>query len=205
MTHWLDEAEGRSTSKKSQGRSAGFLDRKMRVKKNLDKNKDKFDQFVSKLNELIDRANRLPLEQKDPYGHIDVKYKETKLENRMYVFRSSRRYQKQLPKKIIQRLFDLSIFRLFKPSHFKHIRVIYLTVSSKIGQVGFEIKEEVQLKQREIVDKELVKEKIKYRDKNRIHDYFNYQIDKLDENLAIQILDYLAFKIDARGLGFVGK
>ncbi len=205
MTHWLDEAESRSSSKKSRGRSAGFLDRKMRVKKNLDKNKEQYDQFIDKLKKLIDRANQLPLEQKEPYGHIDVKFKDTKLGNKMYVFRSSRRYQRQLPKKIVKRLLELSVFKLFRPSHFKHIRVIYLTLSSKIDQVGFELKEEVQLKQRVVVDKEIAKDKVKYYDKNRIHDYFNSEISGLNEDLALQILDYLAFKIDARGLGFVGK
>ncbi len=204
MAHWLSEAEQEIQRTTGRGKSAGFLDRKMRVHKNFDKNKAKYSKFIDTLNDYIKRANSLPLEKKVPFGNIDSKFKETKLRNHLYVYKSSRRYQRKLITKFWERLMDLAFFSLFKPSHFKHIRVMYVTVSSKMDQVGFEIREESQLKQREVVDRELAIQR-KYLDRNRFHEYINLEMDELSQELALQILDWLAFKEDLASLEMIKK
>ncbi len=205
MPHWLEAAESELKGKESKNRSAGFLDRKLRIQKNLKKNKAKYYAFINKLNDLIDRANSLPVDKKQPFGHIDKVYKNNKLENHMFSYKSNRRFEKQLPSKIMERLAEFAILTLFKPSHFKHSRKLYITVSSKIDQIGLEVKEQSMLKQRIIVDKELVDKKNEYKDRDRFHRYFNWNINEVDEEFALKILDWLAFKSNLDDLPFIIK
>jgi len=202
QNHWLFDAEQDQQKKKSYTESAGFLDRKMRIKKNYEANKDDYESFIELLSGLIDRVNSLPLDKREPFGHIDTIVKETKLENRTINYRTSQRFEKLLTSKMFDRLLNFDLLNLNKPSNFKHIRTLYVSVSSKMGMIGLELKEEVQLKQKVVVDEDLVEEKDFFKDKNRLHDYFNWEIDKLDQKFALKIIDWLAFKCESKDLPF---
>lgn len=195
MSHWLEEAEKGTATGKRSGHSAGFLDRKHHIEKNYKENKEAYKAFITELKKLRNRINALPLEKKVPFGNIDIKYKESKLGNQRYILRSSKRFEKKL--------FRGSIFDIFKPRHFKHMRMLTITLSSQMGKIGLDIKEETMLKERIVVDKDLVKEKKKYTDKNRYHNYFNWEVDKLDNKFAMVIMDWLAYKIELNELPFV--
>ena len=204
MTNWLEEAEQESFRKtEKKRRDAGFLDRKMRIEENYKNNKNEYNSFIKTLNELIGRVNRLPLKQKQPFGNINLKVKDSKFNNQLNIYSSSKRYEKQVLKKTFYRLLEGAFTRLFVPSHFKHVRVVYVSVSSQSGKIGLEVKETSMLKSKVIVDKELVKKHDKYSDKNRFHEYFHYDIDKLNKEFAMQIVDWLAFKKELKDLQFI--
>lgn len=202
QSHWLFDAEQELQQKKSYTESAGFLDRKLRISKNYAENKEKYEEFIAMLNSFIDRVNKLPMEKREQFGHIDSLEKKTKLENRTVNYRSSHRFERMLASKVLDRLVNLDIVNVNKPSNFKHIRILYVSVSSKMGMIGLEMKEEVQLKQKVVVDDNLVEEKNFFKDKNRIHNYFNWDIDKLDQSFALKIIDWLAFKSESKDLPF---
>lgn len=205
MNNWLEDAEQESFGKKNpKKRDAGFLDRKLRIEKNFEANKKEYYEFIRTLNELIERVNRLPIKKKQPFGNINLKFKNSKLKNQLNIYSSSKRYEKQILKKSFFRLLEGAFTRLFVPSHIKHIRVVYISVSSQKGKIGLELKENALLKSKVIVDKELVKRRDKYTDPNRFHEYFRYDIDKLNKDLAMQIIDWLAFKIELNEFPFTG-
>jgi hypothetical protein len=195
MTHWLEEAENRSKESGSKARSAGFLDRQMMIKKNYAENKEKYDAFVKVLNDLIDRVNALPLEKKEPFGYIDANFKNSRLENRNYIFKSNRRFMRTH--------LLAAIWNRFKPKHMKHVRILSLTVSSQMGKVGMDVRDESLLKKKIIVDADLVKKDKKYYDSNRYHEYLNWDINELNNDLALKIIDWLSHKIEASDLPFV--
>lgn len=198
MINWLEEAEQELEKKKgSKKNSARILDKKFRIQENYKKNKDKYDGFIAKLNELVDRVNNLPIEKKQPFGHINSKEKKSRLNNHLNYFSSSNR---------IEKLRFKGFLKLFKLSHYKNVRVIYFSVSRHIDIVGIEIKERSLLKERmrtnsKTDDKKGVKDS-KHKDQDRIHFKFAWDMNKLDEELAIQVISWLAFKEDIRNLPF---
>ena len=172
MTNWLEQAEQESFgNKEKKRRDAGFLDKKLRIKKNYETHKDEYNNFIKTMNELVGRVNRLPLKKKQPFGNINLKFKESKFNNKLNIYSSSKRYKKQILQKSFYRLLEGSFTRLFVPSHFKHIRVVYVSVSSQDGKIGLEVKENALLKSKVVVDKDLVKRRTKYKDRNRFHEY----------------------------------
>ena len=199
MINWLEEAENGLKKKKSpKGSTARILDKKFRIQKNYEKNKDKYDSYIAKLNELVDRVNDLPIEKKQPFGYINSKEKKSRLNNHLYYFSSSKRIEKMKYR---------GILKFFKLSHYKNVRVIYFSVSRHIDIVGIEIKERSLLKERikaisKTDDKKGVKGS-KHKDQDRIHFKFAWDMNKLDEELAIQVISWLAFKEDIRNLPFV--
>ena len=85
----------------------------------------------------------------------------------------------------------------------KHVRVMLITVSSQFGKIGLDVRDEALLKEKIIVDKDLVKAKKKFKDEDRYHEYLNWDIKDLDEELALKIIDWLAFKAEVYELPFV--
>jgi hypothetical protein len=198
MINWLEEAEQELDKKKdSKKHSARVLDKKFRIQENYKKNKDKYDRFIAKLNELVDRVNNLPIEKKQPFGYINSKEKKSKLNNHLNYFSSSNR---------IEKLRFRGFLKLFKLSHYKNVRVIYFSVSRHIDIIGIEIKEHSLLKERikassNTDDKKGAKGS-KHKDQERIHFKFAWDMNKLDDELAIQVISWLAFKEDIRNLPF---
>lgn len=197
MGHWLEEAEKEVKGLNKQSRSAGFLDRKMRIRKNYAAHAETYDNFIKKLNELIKRVNALPLDKKQPFGNIDSQSKESKLENHQYIYKSSKRFEKKV--------YQGSFLDLLKPKHLKHVRVLIITVSSQPGKVGLDIRDESMLKEKIVIDKDVVQEKKKYRDETRFHEYLHCEMSDLNDKMALKFLDWLAFKSEVYDLPFVEK
>jgi len=198
MINWLEEAEQELDKKKgSKKHSARVLDKKFRIQENYKKNKDKYDEFIAKLNELVDRVNNLPIEKKQPFGYINSKEKKSRLNNHLNYFSSSNR---------IEKLRFRGFLKLFKLSHYKNVRVIYFSVSRHIDIVGIEIKERSLLKERikagSKTDEKKGDKGSKHKDQDSIHFKFAWDMNKLDDELAIQVISWLAFKEDLRNLPF---
>lgn len=195
MAHWLEEAEREGQGRESKSNSPSFLDRKMRIEKNYNAHAKEYNTFIKTIDKLVKRVNALPLEKKDPFGNIDSKSKESKLLNHMHVLKSSLRFQ--------QKVYRGSFWDLLKPKHLKHVRVILITVSSQFGKIGLDVRDEALLKEKIVVDDELVKEKKKFQDEDRFHEYMNWDIKDLNEELALKIIDWLAYKAEVYELPFV--
>ncbi len=198
MINWLEEAEQELEKKKgSKKHSARILDKKFRIQENYKKNKDKYDEFIAKLNELVDRVNNLPIEKKQPFGYINSKEKKSRLNNHLNYFSSSNR---------IEKLKFRGLLKLFKLSHYKNVRVIYFSVSRHMDIVGIEIKERSLLKERIKAGSKTDEKKgdtgSKHKDQDSIHFKFAWDMNKLDDELAIQVISWLAFKEDMRNLPF---
>lgn len=191
MSHWLDELEkieGRRRS--SASGSARVQDKKFRIRQNYEKNQALYDGFLEKLHNLTERVNSLPLEYREEFGKISSRQKESHLENHLHYFSSSRRTQKLTFKSILKPL---------KTIHFKHIRIIYFNVAKLMDKVEVEIHEELLEKKRR--DGKVIPEhenpldfKKPQSEKDKFHEIYYYDMDKLTDELAYKILDWLAFK-----------
>ena len=135
MSHWLEDAEREEQHKihKPLKDSAKIQDKMFRIKQNYEANKDSYEVFVNRLKDLCERANNLPMEKRDPWLHIDTKAKDSKLENHLYYFSTSERFDKRLITKA---------FPFVRNQHFKHIRVIYFSVSKEMDKAEIELKED---------------------------------------------------------------
>lgn len=197
MGHWLEEAEQEYSGKKKKRRSAEYLDRMHRIANNYQENKTRYDAFAKKMHELIARVNALPLEKKQPFGVIDAEFKESKLNSKKYVYKSSRRHKKKV--------FRGSLFDLIRPQNMKHVRILTMTVSSQKGKVGIDVRDEDLLKERIVIDTDVVKERPPYKDPGRYHQYHRVSMQDLNEKLALILIDWLAYKIELKDLPFIKK
>lgn len=191
MAHWLDDIERRESRKRGHASdSARIQDKKFRIRQNYEKNQKVYDGFIDKLHALVDRVNNLPLEYREEYGKINFKEKASKLDNQLKYFSSSRRTQKMEFKGLLHPL---------KNVHYKHVRIIYFNVAKLMDKVEVEIREEFLEKKRR--DGKVVPEhenprefKKPHSDKDKFHEIYYYGMEKLTEDLAYRILDWLAFK-----------
>jgi hypothetical protein len=190
MTHWLDEIERQESRKKgSAANSARVQDKKFRIQQNYQKNKDIYDGFVFKMQALIKRVNNLPLEHREVFGKISDKVKDTRLNNHLSYFSSSRRIEKTEFKSILQP---------FHTTHYKHVRVIYFNVAKIIDKVEVEIYEELLEKKRH--DGQIIPEHEDphhshkpHSDKDKFHEIYYYGMENLSDDLGLKIIDWLAF------------
>lgn len=191
MVYWLDEIERQEGRRKGSGSSSARVqDKKFRIQQNYAKNKEAYDTFMNKMLNLVSRVNNLPLEYREEFGKINGQQKDSKLDNHLTLFSSSRRMQKTEFK---------SILNPFKTVHYKHVRVIYFNVAKLLDKVEVEIYEELlEKKQR---DGKIVPEHEDphhnhkpHSDRDKFHEIFYYDIEKLTDELATQILDWLAFR-----------
>lgn len=200
MSHWLDEIERLESRKhRSASDSARIQDKKFRIGQNYEKNREAYDGFMIKLHGLVERVNNLPMEYREVFGKISSREKDSKLDNHLHFFSSSRRIQKLQFKSFLQPL---------KNVHYKHIRVIYFNVAKIMDKVEVEILEEFLEKKRRdgkiIPEHELGKgHKKPESDHDKYHEIFYYDIQKLDEALAYSIIDWLAFKDNVEHLPIV--
>lgn len=119
MAHWLEEAENDGSSIKpgSSLQHERTLHKKENILANYLKFRQEYDDFVSQINHLIDRVNSLPMIKREPFGQMEARLKDSKLDNNLNIFSSSRK---------LIRTGRIGIFSWFKKYHFKHIRVVYL-------------------------------------------------------------------------------
>ena len=190
VPHWLDEIEQQESRRKgSASGSARVQDKKFRIRQNYQKNKDAYDGFIGKLQSLVNRVNLLPMEHREVFGKINEKIKDTRLDNHLSNFSSSRRIEKTEFKNILHP---------FKTIHYKHIRVIYFNVAKLMDKVEVEIYEELLEKKRH--DGQVIPEHVSSHqshkpqsEKEKFHEIYYYEMVQLTDELAIRIIDWLAF------------
>lgn len=197
MAHWLEEAERKiHRREKRPSESVRIQEKKFLIQQNYEKNKEVYDGFINKLKELVERVNNLPMEMRDPFGHMDAVEKESKLDNHLVYFSSKVRIRKKtiLPK-----------FPFIKFTNFKHIRVIYFCVSKYTGKVEVEVKENFLKKTRKDGHVDDAPKHPHHReedDQDNMDIIFLWDMEKLDNELAYKIIDWLAFKEELSYLPF---
>ena len=197
MSHWIEDAEKRGKNiDKPSGDSARIQDKKFRIRQNYQKNKPIYDGFIKKMNSLIDRVNQLPIEHREEFGKINSSEKKSHLDNKLWHFSSSRRYHKRVFKSLLQP---------FSSAHFKHVRLIYFNVAKLPDKAEVEIREEHLEKKR--LDGMLVdSEHSSFKEKKgmpRLRKIYYYPMDRLNDDLAFRIVDWLAFHEGIEHLPFL--
>ncbi len=192
MGNWLEEAERevRRTEPGFRGSTERIKIKKDRIRENYDKIKVDYDGFVEEMMLLLDRINRLPLEKRQDFGKIDGKRKESKLDNELYIFSSSTRMKKRSLRKISS---------LLKPSHVKHVRLFFISISKNEGMVDIELKDS-------FMERERMKSHDKRKDSTDKHQKLTLllceEVGKMDKKAAMAIVSWLAFKEDLDSLPF---
>ena len=200
MVYWLDEIERHESRKKGSGSSSARVqDKKFRIGQNYAKNKNVYDGFMSKMVTLINRVNNLPIEYREEFGKINAQQKDSKLDNHLTIFSSSRRIEKTEFK---------SILNPFKTVHYKHVRVIYFNIAKLMDKVEVEIYEEMLEKKHR--DGKIVPEhenphhsQKPHSEKEKFHEIFYYDMDKLNDELTTKVLDWLAFREEVNKIPIV--
>lgn len=182
MPHWLEEAEKHNIPESDSSRKVRITKKYQSIQENYAQFKQPYDAFIDNLHQLIIRVNNLPAPKRVPFGKMEGREKESKLDNRLNIFSSSQRIKKS-------GLFGFLPFT--KTEHFKHIRVIYMNISDKPGMIDVEIKEYIL--QRELLrsDKSATKEKTGRQSK--LHVIYQLPVEEANEQLGLEIIDWLAF------------
>ena len=202
MTHWLDEIERQESRRRGSGSSSARVqDKKFRIQQNYTKNKELYEDFMAKMSNLVNRVNSLPMEYREVFGKINSHQKDTKLDNHLYYFSSSRRVEKTEFR---------SILNPFKTVHYKHVRVIYFNVAKHMDKVEVEIYEELLEKKRH--DGKIIPENEDphhshkpHSDGDKYHDIFYYEMSKLTDELALQIIDWLSFRAEVQHIPILAE
>ncbi len=187
MGHFLEEIE--RNQKKARHRSLS-LKKKIEAKKaligeNFEANKEAYLAFIRTIYEMVEKVNNLPQEMRESFIKLTAVSKNTRLDNKLHYFASSRREEK----------FSFFSFSWLKPKHFKHIRVFFIYVSKEPGFVTLEFKENVLERKRISSSQEKEKEDKKESDrKNRVHVSWRYPIGSLNKKIGFQLIDWLVFK-----------
>jgi hypothetical protein len=198
--HWLDDIERQESRRRgSSSSSARVQDKKFRIQQNYNKNKEIYEAFTGKLQSLVHRVNNLPMIHREVFGKINEQEKNSKLDNHLVMFSSSRRIEKTEFK---------SILNPFATVHYKHVRVIYFNVAKLMDKVEVEIYEELLEKKRH--DGKVIEEHEDphhthkpHSDKEKFHEIYYYEMEKLTDELAISIIDWLAFHEEVQHISIV--
>ncbi len=195
MAHWLEEAEREELRKKQRPahESARIEDKKFRIARNYEANGAAYDAFIDRLFDLCERANSLPLEKRMPWKRIDFLDKESRLDNKLYSISTSDSFNKTVA---------IKKFPFFRNQHYKHLHKLYVSVSKEMGKAEFEVKDDYLAKTRLATDDKQEEGPLFDDGLPRMKAVFLYDINSLDKELAYQILDWLAFRIDTKALPF---
>lgn len=146
-------------------------------------NKRLYDDFVSLMYQLVDRVNLLSPEKRESFGLVDARSKDSKLNNQLNIFSTSRR---------VIRHGRTNVFAWFKKYRFKHYRVMYINVSKVPGKAEIEFKENYLI--RTVLSSRKTKGKTKPAGHaDRLHVLYYMDIAILNQELALEIIDWLAF------------
>ncbi len=194
MPHWLEEAEREEQRKRERPsrESAKVQDKIFRIRENYKANKKAYEDFIDYFFDLCSRANTLPAEKKLPWNQIDFKQKESKLDNHLYYASTS---------ESLDKIVKTTAFPFIKRQHYKHARSVHFNISKKMDFAEVEIRDDYLAKTRLRTD-DKDKEKILDDGFPRLKVVFEYEIAHLNRELAINILDWLAFKKDVTSLPF---
>jgi hypothetical protein len=194
MTHWLEEAEktGHSIKPGSSLQYERIRHKKERILINYMSNKRLYDDFISLMYHLIDRVNNLSPEKREPFELMDARSKDSKLNNHLNIFSTSRR---------VIRHGRTSILAWFKKYRFKHYRVMYINVSKVPGKVELEFKENYLI--RTVLGSRKKNEKMKPAGHaDRLHVLYYIDMSNLDQELALEMIDWLAFAKELENTSF---
>lgn len=183
MPHWLEEAEKHQTPESdSLSRKERINLKYQNIQENYARYQKPYDAFVEDMHGLINRVNNLPAARRVPFGKMEGREKDSKLDNHLNIFSSSQRIRKS-------GIFGFLPF--VKTDHYKHVRVIYLNISDKTGMMDLEIKENILMREPIRTDKAALKEKADRQ--HKLHVIYCLPIDALNEQLGLEIIDWLAF------------
>jgi len=139
------------------------------------------------------------MEYRESFGKVNGHRKDTKLDNKLAFFSSSTRVQKMAFK---------GLFHPFKSVHYKHVRVIYFNIAKHMDKVEVEIYEELLEKKRR--DGQVIPEHEDphavhkpHSEEGKFHEIYYYDMGKLNEELALQILDWLTFREEVQHIPVV--
>jgi hypothetical protein len=198
MAHWLEEAENEKQEevKKPRVSRTKIQQKTEDIRKNYEANKEAYDGFINSLFTLCQRANNLPPESREPWGMIESKSKESKLNSHLYSFSTRERFDMKVP---------IKSFPFIKLRHFKHVRKVMFSVSKTHGMSNIEILDDYIAKTRLSKDdgvdiKEVIDDGLE-----RYHLIFHIAIKDLNEALTLKLLDWLAFRKDLDHLPFTEK
>ncbi len=193
MQHWLEETEKEQNPRKEVTSHADRIrKRTLRIQENVKNNGSQFDEFTKDLHNLIARANNLPASEDKPFKKMEGREKDSRLNNHLNIFSSSRR--------IYRRKF-WGIIPFFNSYQFKHIRVLYINISSRESMCEIELKENFLLRETlNNLDKSTKKRKSPESDK--LHVIYSFPISSLDHELALGIIDWLAFSKEISACSF---
>ena len=185
MSHWLD-AEEQSHSTNTKGHKHSLRDKVGEVENNYAQVSGKYKDFLEDLYNLIDRVNSLPLVSRADFGSIDGREKDSKLNNCLNIFSSSRRkYNASF----------LDFLHFSKKRRYKNIRVAFFNVSTRQGMIDVEVKERTLLRLSHEVDKPA--ENADRGVNRQAHIVTSLPVEMLDHDFALGVIDWLAFKQDS--------
>lgn len=187
MSDWLEDAEGKQPRKPTPEKIISHIEQRRKlIESNYQLFGRQYDDFITQVSRLVSRVNNLPAAAREPFGKLEARAKKSKLDNNLFIISSAHRFKKRKSK---------GFFRWFGYQHFKHVRVIYFSVSKHEGKADIEIKDYVLEKHRLGV---------KGQNKTTLHDHFmsDAEIGNLDQLKARKIIDWLAFKAETNELPF---
>ena len=194
MSHWLD-VEERMHSPVNKGRADSTSSKRGEIERNFALVSAKYNDFLDDLYNLIDRVNSLPVESRSDFGAIEGKDKDTKLNNHLNIFSSSRRKYK---------VSILDYLRFFsKRKKYKNFRVVYFNVSSRQGMIDIEVKERTVQRFSHASDK--VESDDDRHVSRQVHIVEYLPVEMLDHDFALGVIDWLAFKQDSEHSEVIGK
>jgi hypothetical protein len=192
MSHWLEEAEKKQDPQKETiSRADRIKKRYLRIQENLKNNGNQFDEFTNDLQTLINRVNKLPANKNRPFRKMEGREKESKLNSHLNIFSSTRQINDQ-------KFWDFLPF--FNSNHFKHIRVLYINISAREGMCEIELKENLLKRETLISDK--TNQKMKSSKSGKFHVIYTFPVSHLDHELALEIIDWLAFSKEISDCSF---
>ena len=198
MAHWLEEAENEKQEevKKPRVSRTEIQQKTEDIRQNYETNKKAYDDFITALFTLCQRANTLPPESREPWNIIESKARESKMNSHLYSFITRERFDMRAP---------IKSFPFIKLRHFKHVRKVMFSVSKTLGMVNIEVYEDYIAKTRISKDdggeiKEVVDDGLE-----RYHLIYHFAIKDLNEDLSLKLLDWLTFREDLEHLPFTKK
>jgi hypothetical protein len=193
MSHWLD-AEEQMHHSESKSHSSSLSVKRSGIENNYIVVSARYNAFLEELYHLLERVNSLPLESRAGFGTIEGRKKDSKLNNHLNLFLSSRRKN---------RISIFDFLRFLNRRKYKNIRVVYFSVSSHKEMINIEIKE------RTLLRAPLREDKPEGGDgrhvKRQAHIVASLSVDMLDYDFALGVIDWLAFKTDTANSTVVKK
>lgn len=195
MGHWLDEAEkeGRSNEPGSSLQHERTLHKKEQILTNYNTYKQQYDDFISRMHHYIERVNNLPMTKREPFGQMEARSKDSKLNNHLNIFSSSCR---------LVRPGRTGVLSWFKKYHFKHIRVLYIHVPKVSGMAEMEIKENYLVRTALSSKNKSGKGVMPAGKSEKLHLLFYIDMNNLSNEVALDIIDWLAFSRELEDTDF---